>query len=163
MSDHTTRHHVVPACRCNGTGKIAYHHELRDPDGRVVGKSSGWNPCSCRTGEEPRAGEAATWSTETPYAAAWQSEVGQDSIEVSVAAEVPYSTDVHRLHRHGNRYYPTTIDVLCESREMTFLFPEEVRRLAAILIAAADAAERIDKPDQAACGHWAPCDCGATA
>lgn len=35
-------------------------------------------------------------------------------------------TDVHRLHRHGNRYYPTTVTIECEQREMTFLFPEEV-------------------------------------
>jgi len=153
---------MVRACRCDGTGKIAYHHELRDSDGNVVQISSGWNPCSCRTGEEPRAGEAATWSTETPYVAAWQSEVGHAYIEVSVSAEVPYSADVHRLHRHGNRYYPTTIDLQCESREMTFLFPEEVRRLSRLLMEAADAAERIDKPDQAACGHWAPCDCEET-
>ena len=148
------------ACNCGGSGVKQITTEQFGPSGETI--STGWSttPCQCRRGLPPRDGEASWWSTETVFDERVVTECFSEVIEASVRAEVPYDADNYRVHRHGNRYYPCSVDLAVSDPELRWLFPEEARAIAAMLVRAADAADAIDKPDRVACGHWAPCDCG---
>jgi hypothetical protein len=67
------------------------------------------------------------------------------------------SRDNFRLHRRGNRFYPTLIEV--DAPNTMTLHSDTARTLARALMAAADAADRIDDDCVDVCGHWYPCDC----
>jgi len=94
------------------------------------------------------------WSTESVYAADVQIPIFNESLDISVSAEVPM-LDTERQPRRGNRYFPTLITV--DGPSDYSMHPETARELAKRLIEAADAADAIDQPDTDACGHWAPC------
>jgi hypothetical protein len=156
-------------CRCGGTGKLSHDSGWVDhaeppnlPEGAeyVSGhRTMSSSLCQCRRDLEPREGEAAWWDSETVFDEVWVASVFQDTAEIVVKAEVPISEDNYRVVRRGNRYYPTSIDLDVSSEELHFLFPDEARELARLLIAAADKCDEIDKPDCDRCGHWHPCDC----
>lgn len=146
--------------KCGDTGS----YEKREKESRLMSDGSTWEfeafltiPCECRRELPPRDGKATWWSLERVYER--DVIVGVDTITVAVRAEVPMSADGYRVHRYGNRYYPTMIDV---EEWPTLLLPDDVRKLAAVLIEAADVCDRIDAADCAPCGHWAPCECGKT-
>jgi hypothetical protein len=144
--------------RCSDTG--AYSTTETTTRGQFISTSHITHPCACRERISPRGGDAAWWSLETVLSTAVDIPIGAQQINVSVRAEVPMSRDNFRVHRHGNRYYPTLIDVAVGDESLS-LHAETARELAAALIAAAEASEAIDKPDTDTCGHWAPCDCRA--
>lgn len=156
-----------PLGKCDGNGKISYvEHEPEDTkkdlgNGLYAGPATtyGSRLCECREQLEPREGEARWWSSETVYEGQWQSSVHQHQAVVKVSAEVPISDENFKVHRRGNRYYPTSVDVDLSLDWLHALFPEEARELAALLIAAADKVDEIDNPDADECGHWFPCDC----
>lgn len=154
-------------CGCDGTGKI--HYVEREPedthrplgDGLYAGPATtyGSRLCQCRAELDPRPGEASWWDTTRIYSAEWEASVFRDRAEITVNAERPISSENYIVERRGNRYYPTFVDLDVSDPALHFLFPDEARELARLLIAAADAADAIDKPDQDECGHWWPCDC----
>lgn len=148
-------------CKCNGTGRLTYHHkhEPIQADGyRIEGSTSGSHLCPCRQVLEPRAGEAAWWTLETVHHEFWQG--GLCSAEFTVQAEVPVSKDNYKVHRRGNRYWPTSVDV--DHEPLRFIDGDEAQQFAAALKRAADKAAEIDAADADVCGHWAPCDCNAS-
>lgn len=138
---------------------MPYQHETRRtaPDGTVlVSRSGGTALCACRRTLAPREGRASWWTLESIYAASVEIPIGDAAVEIAVRAEVPVRDDNYVVHRHGNRYWPTLIEVECAT--MT-LHPATARELAQKLIDAADVADQIDQPDVDVCGHWAPCAC----
>ena len=54
----------VIACRCDGTGKLAFSQTHLDRAGNKIGFTRGSHPCPCRSQAEPRYGKAAWWSSE---------------------------------------------------------------------------------------------------
>lgn len=150
-------------CRCDGSGKLRYHHV--DPPRRglmdgeevvVTGETWGSTPCPCRSSLSPRAGEAAWWTTEQVFYEAVEV-CGEIGLEITVEAEVPYSRDNYKLHRKGNRYYPTMPSVVWG--DPIVIHAEDCERIADAFRRAGEACRKIDAPDEAPCGHWAPCDC----
>ena len=86
----------------------------------------------------------------------------RELVDINVRAEVPMC-DGQRVQRKGNRYHQTWVNVDVTSGRETIellLDAQTAREVGVALIAAADAADVIDKPDQAPCGHWSPCNCG---
>lgn len=147
---------VQTTCVCEGTGSYTVT-ELVKQHGAVVASGYSTHPCVCRKDLPPREGKAGWWTKETVFSEAVNALL--DEITVTVEPEVPMSAENYRVQRRGNRYYPTFVE--CEvGREKAMLFPDEARKLAQLLIKAADAAELIDHADADKCGHWAPCDCG---
>lgn len=144
-------------CHCNGTGKLRYEHAHRRDDGEVVGHTSGSHPCPCRSSLEPRDGEARWWSLETIHHEAVPIPIGNECAEIEVEAEVPYSAENFKVHRRGNRYYPTLVE--CELPSRVIVHAEDAREFARALMRAADAADAIDEPCEDDCGHWFPCSC----
>lgn len=136
---------------CAGTGQMRTMSEERGLGWASETHSS--HLCPCRQALPARDGPAAWWSSETVFSGEASTLLG-DVYEVSVRAEVPISEDNFRVHRRGNRYYPTLVDL-----NGTTLTPENARELALLLLSASDAADTVDKADTDACGHWAPCDC----
>ena len=149
--------------KCDGKGAygVTEPAETRTfPDGSqaVFGPSYSTQPCECRAVLPPRDGTAAWWSVESIYGIDVTIPIFDETFSISVKAEVPMSADNYRVHRRGNRYYPTLIDVECP-KDMT-LHACTARDLARALIAAAEVAERVDDADvDPRCGHWAPCEC----
>jgi hypothetical protein len=142
--------------RCDGSGKVSeridHPDEWRDiGHGLQIGGGTSWTSdlCECRKKYAPRAGEAVWWSSEEVFRAECEASIFQHTVTIVVKAEVPIDKDNYRVHRHGNRYYPTFVDVGDET-----LFPEEARALASALIAAADKCDQIDKPDVGPSGEW---------
>jgi hypothetical protein len=80
-----------------------------------------------------------------------------DHVDVDVSAEVPMSATGERVPRYGNRYFPTLVKIAGDDGLFWLCHPDEARALATALWEAADAADAIDQPDCAPCGHWAPC------
>jgi hypothetical protein len=156
-----SRYSAAPPCphgECDGTGRISYvTHEPEDAQrevapGVVIGPATTWGSylCRCRWALEPRPGQASWWVSKSIYEAEWYAEVFDRHLSVSVTAEVPVSSDNYIVEKRGNRYYPTFVDI----GEATWVRPEEARELAALLIAAADAAETYDVPDVNEDGTW---------
>lgn len=145
-------------CGCDGSGRIRYIE--REPegtakplgDGLVAGPAvtHGTYLCKCRYELAEREGEASWWTSKTVYSADWQGAVFEPSAEVSVRGEVPISEDNYVLRRTGkNFYWPCSVSVELSDPSMGWLFPEEARELARLLIEAADAAEAYDTvPDE---------------
>lgn len=101
---------------------------------------------------------ARFWTGETVYSETCELSLDEWA-EVRVDAEVPRSADGERLPRRGNRYCATSVRIEVSNTGLSFVSPEEARRLAATLIVAAAKAEEIDQADADPCGHWHPCDC----
>lgn len=143
--------------KCNGEG--AYVVRERHEAGDLVGTSMSTHPCPCRADEPPREGNASWWTVETAFTGTCQALA--DTATVRVRPEVPMSRDNHRVVMRGNRYWPTLVDLDIEGCGIDASFhTAEARELAALLVKAAEIAERIDNADtEPACGHWAPCDC----
>lgn len=140
---------------CDDTGKIEH-----EQNGKRV--SAMWSTlCECRKALPPSEGQARWWTMET---AAFQATVDllpmpDDTADVRVRPELPISADNYKLVRRGNRYYPTFVDLAIGGEDVS-LNPDSARALGEALIAAANTADAIDKPDtDAGCGHWWPCDC----
>ncbi len=149
--------------KCHGTGAYAVmepeeRRTLSDGSISISGPGFSTVACACRETLPPRDGKAAWWTLESVYAIDVTVPIFDDVFSITVKAEVPMSDENFRVHRRGNRYYPTLINI--ESpREMT-LHACSARELARALLAAAEAAERIDDADtDTRCGHWAPCQC----
>lgn len=144
---------------CGGAGTVEqrFHEESADGSVRMGGLIS--SLCACRASLPPSGGTAAWWTTERVYSATVDLPIGDTSVEISVRAEVPISAENYRVHRRGNRYWPTTVRVELDDADLDLL-PQTARELAQRLVDAADAADAIDNPDTDTCGHWAPCDCG---
>jgi hypothetical protein len=150
----------IEPCGCDGTGRIQYidrePENTRKPlgDGLYAGPSTthGTLLCECRRALEPRDGEATWWSSKLIYEAEWDALVFEPHAEVSVMAEVPISADNYVLHRtRENAYWPCSVAVDLSDPEMHWLFPDEARELARLLIEAADAADAYDNlPEVAA-------------
>lgn len=147
----------VTECACQGTGKLEWSDTTIHPNGASASSSRGSRLCPCRLAVEPRAGEAQWWTQEVIYSASVPVPIGNETVEITVKAEVPVSSENYRLVRKGNRYYPTTVDLECGD---VTLFPDDARLLAQRLIEAANAADGIDLADVDPCGHWTPCACG---
>lgn len=139
------------ACNiCNGTGKVV-HHEPPAPErdlgnGMTVQCMGGsfTRACDCACDLPPIDGEATWWDQETIYSAVVTTAFFDEAIEISCKCEVPRREDGRRVHRTAeNFYYGTTVDI--EGAEKLQLLPEEARKFAAALIAAAEACERADK------------------
>gem|GEM_PF-4734792 len=151
----------IECARCGDSGKVRTEEDHLDQQGNVVGHTSGTLQCECRRDLPPRDGKASWWGSEQTHEEIWQSSIWEDEmVEVSVCAEVPYDENGYRVHRRGNRYYPTTATLAC-SESISFLGPDDLRGLAAVLTRAADAIDAVDEPDTDPCGHWHPCECGA--
>jgi hypothetical protein len=130
----------------------------REERGSLKSVTSSTIPCECRKALPPREGQASWWGLESIYSQDVRIPVGDESFEVSVSAEVPYDSANYRVQRRGNRYYPTLIDIECP--DFMTLHACTARDLARALLAAAEAAEKIDDSDtDPRCGHWAPCEC----
>lgn len=97
------------------------------------------------------------WDLERIYDEVFEVPIGDHHGYITVDAEVPRTKAGERLPREGNRWYPTLITV--EGPGDMWLHASSARELGQKLIAAADAADVIDKHDEAPCGHWKPCDC----
>jgi hypothetical protein len=155
-------------CGCDGSGSIPYErHEEYAPgekdlgDGTYIGASHtyGTHLCSCRWKLKPRDGEARWWTSRTLMQESCAFAVFDETADVTVNVEVPVSADNYLVRTKGNRYWPTSVQLAVSSEEMNWLFPDEARKLAAMLNRAADLAEAFDAADADDCGHWAPCDC----
>lgn len=145
---------IQTTCVCGGKG--SYIVTERTNINTVCGYST--HPCVCRKDLPPREGQARWWTTEEVFSGV--AKMLLDPVTVSVSAEVPMSADNYRLVRRGNRYYGTFVDLRLDDGRGGMLVPDEARKLAQLLIQAADAADTIDNQDTDTCGHWAPCDCG---
>lgn len=149
---------LCPHGECDGSGKISYETHAEHPappegyEGEYIGSSHtyGSRLCRCRLELEPREGEARWWDSKTIFAEEWNASVFDKTLEVVVRAEVPISDDNYLVAKRGNRYYPTFVDI----GEASFVFPDEARELARLLIAAADACDAYDKPDTTDGGTW---------
>ena len=155
--------------RCNGTGKLAYteehlpvHTEMGGERVVIEQTTRGTRACPCVRDLPPVEGEARWWDTEVAWERVLTIGPWGEPVEMSVDAEVPRREDGRRVVLRGNRYFPTTVDVLFPA-EAKFLSSDDVRLLAAALNEAADAADAIDAPCADLCGHWWPCDCVANA
>lgn len=146
--------------KCNDTGAyVVTHRETMPNGGELAGSST--IQCLCRAAIPPRQGRAVWWSSESVLSIDVKIPIFDESVSITVDAEVPMSKDNFRLQRRGNRYYPTLIHIEAP-KDMT-LHACTARDLARALIQAAEAAEKVDDADSAPCGHWAPCDCGEQA
>src|SRR5690606_35050536 len=158
--DRRPRAQATPPARRRGAGDLALggletvarHAHPGSGDGRIGGADGMRDHCA-------RDGTAAWWTTESVYSATVDLPIGDTSVEIAVRAEVPMSAENYRVHRRGNRYWPTTVRVELDDADLDLL-PQTARELAQRLVDAADAADAIDNPDTDTCGHWAPCDCG---
>lgn len=140
-------------CGCDGSGEIRYTE--REPvdtarhldHGLVAGPmvTTGSYLCRCRYELPERDGEASWWTSKTVYSADWQAAVFEPTASISVSGEVPVSEDNYILRRTSeNFYWPSSVSVEFSDPDMGWLFPEEARELARLLIEAADAAEKYD-------------------
>jgi hypothetical protein len=141
-----------------GVTEPAETFKLADGGELVSGPSYVTVLCDCRRALPPREGVAQWWTQEQVYGVDVSIPVFDEQVSIRVQAEVPVSGDNYRVQRRGNRYYPTLIHI--EAPESMTLHSDTARSLARALIAAAEAAERVDDADtDRRCGHWAPCDC----
>lgn len=154
----TSREIDAPKCaKCKDVGRQVTTEPPKHLKGKKVraeymGFSS--SLCECRENLPARSGKASWWVSELIHSESVTLLPFDYTVEISVTAEVPVSEDNYRVQNYGNRYYPTMVSV----GEKT-LMVEAARELAAALNRAAGKAEAQDIPDQAPCGHWAPCDC----
>lgn len=166
MAEARVRTAPLPDCEeCKGTGKIGYRTPA-DPtprvlvDGTTITQGEGWGtrPCKCVRELPAIEGQATWWGTETVWERVVECGVFPDDLaELTVRPEVPYAENGMRVHRRGNRYFGTHVDAMFPTS--AWLMPDDARRLALALLAAAEAADAIDNPDLDECGHWWPCDC----
>lgn len=156
MPDVPSAQSTTVCARCEGKGTLRTHEDHLGHDGSVIGHTSGTRACPCVRDLPAIDGHATWWELEV----VWEKtiRVGYDDVfEVVVTSEVPRMDDGQRVHRKGNRYWPTMIDTHGEvGRSHT---ADTLREVSAALLAAALAAESIDEPCQDSCGHWSPCDC----
>lgn len=165
---------ACPLGRCDGSGKLRHDSGWVPLDDRPVEavegesvaayRSVSTSVCPCRRDLPPRVGRARWWELAEVFSEVWQASVYQIVGEVHVRAEVPISEENYVLERLGNRYYPTLIDLELTAEmgdlarrvvSVGDVFPDEAREFARILVAAADAADRIDLPDSCSeCGLW---------
>ena len=135
----------VATCACNGTGKIVDSI----PEGPWVDKGSyqtrvggGYSSrlCECRKNLERRVGNARWWTSETTWGETIDVPTLPGELSVSITTEVPISDDNYPLIRdEENFYWPSLIQVNDRS-----MIADDARAIAALLIRAAEEAERID-------------------
>ncbi len=144
---------ACPLGKCDGSGEIKY--TAREPEdtkkdignGYYIGASTtmGTTLCPCRQDLPERDGSARWWSSKSVYSAEWQAVVFEPTAEISVSGEVPISEDNYVLKRTlENAYWPCSVSVEFSDPSMGWLFPDEARELARLLVEAADAADAYD-------------------
>ncbi len=150
-----TRESPFPApCECDGSGKVVDHYE-GDPNvwtdignGLKIGAASGYSSrlCSCRKSLPKRDGVARWWGT--------TEQVFEDTVEfamfdeyatLSVGVETCISEDNYLVHRTPeNSYYPCIAHLEVSDTDLTWLLADDLRRFAAMFLAAADKCDEID-------------------
>ncbi len=140
-------------CECDGNGKIV---DQIAPSGVVVQLGHGLEMhdhggfssrlCSCRTSLPKRDGKARWWGA--------SEQVFEDTVEfamfdeyatLSVGVETCISEENYLVHRTAeNAYYPCIAHLDLSDSDLTWLLADDLRRLAAMLTAAADRCDEID-------------------
>lgn len=150
-----------PCAKCGDTGAASYVEESSDPprhigNGIVVEAATtyGTRLCGCRESLPPLPGRARWWDTVSVYEDEFETAVLRHNVSVSVCGERPISAENYIVEKRGNRYYPTTINIDASENWIHWLSPEEARKIAAMLTAAADAADAYDEPDVNEDGTW---------
>lgn len=143
-----------PNGECDGTGKIVDHY-VGDPDhwvdignGLQMGAPSGYSSrlCSCRKSLPKRDGEASWWGASEQI---FEDTVGlalfDEYVTLSVGVETCISEDNYLVHRTAeNAYYPPIAHLEVSDTDLTWLLPDDLRKLAAMFLAAADKCEAIE-------------------
>lgn len=150
--------------RCGGKGTVVYR-EIGDAlptdigNGVTIQNTGGLSTrsCSCVRDLPPIDGKATWWESENVWSAVFTGTIENEACEITVDAEVPRDENGRRVVMRGNRYFPTWVEV--QAPPLMRLHPEDARRLALKLLAAAEVCDSIDDPCSDECGHWAPCDC----
>jgi len=145
---------TCPNGECDGSGRIVdripeseERHDLEPGlQIRVIGGYSS-RLCSCRKDLPKRDGHAKWWGA--------SEQVFEDTVEfalfneyatLSVGVETCISEDNYLVHRTAeNAYYPPIAHLEVSETDLTWLMEDDLRRLAAMLLAAADRCAEIDR------------------
>lgn len=140
-------------CECDGSGRIVdriepsgvWHdigHGLQITQG--VGYSS--RLCACRKNLPKRDGHATWWgASETVFEDTVEFALFDEHASISVGVETCISEDNYLVHRTAeNAYYPCVIHLELSQTDLSWLLADDLRKLAAMLTAAADKCDEID-------------------
>jgi hypothetical protein len=142
-----------PDGECDGSGKIVDRipesQEWHDfGNGLQIRNGGGYSSrlCSCRRKLPKRDGRATWWGT--------SEQVFDDTVEfalfdewatLSVGVETCISEDNYLVHRTAeNAYYPPVAHLEVSDAALSWLLPDDLRKLAAMLLAAADKCDEIE-------------------
>lgn len=140
-------------CECDGSGKIVDRHE---PNGVVVQLGHGLEMhdgggytsrlCDCRKKLPKRDGVARWWgSSEQVFEDTVEFAMFDEYATLSVGVETCISEDNYLVHRTAdNSYYPCIAHLEVSEDNLSWLLADDLRKLAAMLNAAADKCDEID-------------------
>lgn len=143
-----------PKGECDGTGRIVDRippsdHEVDIGNGLVMRQGGGYSSrlCSCRKDLPKRDGRASWWgASEQVFEGTVEFAMFNEYATISVGVETCISEDNYLVHRTAeNAYYPPITHLEVSDTDLTWLLPDDLRKLAAMLIAAADKCDEIEK------------------
>lgn len=159
MSDVTQRSGTAlkstcPNGECDGSGKIVdeikpAEHWNPIGNGMQMRMAGGYSSrlCACRKDLPKRDGVASWWgASETVFEDTVEFAMFDEYATISVGVETCISEDNYLVHRTAeNAYYPPITHLELSDADLTWLLPDDLRKLAAVLSAAADKCDEIEK------------------
>jgi hypothetical protein len=140
---------------CGGKGTVTYDIPATEAAVGIGGMNvqglGGFctRPCACVRDLPAIYGEAKWWDSEMIRRDVIEIPVGDRSVSVKTTCEVPRDDGGRRLHRTvENSYFSPLIEFETDGDELTLL-AGDARKVAAALIAAADACDAIETKSQA--------------
>lgn len=159
MSDQPSVNSFLPPCpngECDGSGKIVDQipesTEWHDCDpGLQIRDWGGYSSrlCTCRKDLPKRDGTATWWGpTEQVFEDTVEFSLFNEYATLSVGVETCISKDNYLVHRTPeNGYYPPIAHLEVSDTDLTWLLPDDLRKFAAMLLAAADKCDEIEGDD----------------
>lgn len=140
-------------CECDGSGRIVdtipeSDHWTSIGNGVSIRNAGGFSSrlCDCRTSLPKRDGHATWWgASETVFEDTVEFALFDEHASISVGVETCISEDNYLVHRTAeNAYYPCVIHLEMSDTDLSWLLADDIRKLAAMLTAAADKCDEID-------------------
>lgn len=140
-------------CECDGSGRIVDRippsdHSTPIGDGLSIQSMGGYSSrlCSCRKKLPKRDGKASWWgASESVFEKTVEFAMFDEWATLSVGVETCINEDNYLVHRTPeNMYYPCIAHLELSEQNLTWLLAEDMRKLAAMLLDAADKCDEVD-------------------